>query len=223
MRMCCKQGARHEAQMSRSSDQPLRGLQSEDLTVEANLPGHIALRQPPQLPFPNHMNDLVTLDCSPGSVVGPKTLLGVDSPFHGSVASRYAAKVPVSGTLVRLAKKFIRQYPEFFGVNVADLQVAPGGTGEYGGYLWYVMFNRTYQGIPVENSYAIFRVNHGNLVQFGGEFMGPISVDTLPTPYTEASIAGRYTLQLPYLDLVGRTAPLFLVNGNHEQAALPKQ
>ena len=46
------------------------------------------------------------------------------------------------------------------------------------------------------------------------------SVDTLPTPYTEASIAGRYTLQLPYLDLVGRTAPLFLVNGNHEQASL---
>ena len=30
------------------------------------------------------------------------------------------------GTLVRLAKKFIRQYPEFFGVDVADLQQTPG-------------------------------------------------------------------------------------------------
>jgi hypothetical protein len=85
------------------------------------------------------------------------------------------------GTLVRLAKDFIRQYKELFGVEVADLDVASGATGDYGGYLWYVQFNRTFQGIPVEKSYIVFRVNHGNLVQFGGEFLGPISVDTLPT------------------------------------------
>ena len=52
---------------------------------EENLPGHIALRQPPHLPFPNHLNDLVTLDGSPGSVEGPEALLGVDAPFHGPV------------------------------------------------------------------------------------------------------------------------------------------
>ncbi len=33
------------------------------------------------------MNDLVTSDGSPGSVEGPEILLGVDSPFHGSVVS----------------------------------------------------------------------------------------------------------------------------------------
>ncbi len=33
------------------------------------------------------MNDLVTSDDSPGSVEGPEILLGVDSPFYGSVAS----------------------------------------------------------------------------------------------------------------------------------------
>ena len=85
------------------------------------------------------------------------------------------------GTLVRLAKQFIRQYPELFGVEVSDLEVAQGGTGEFGGYLWYVQLNRKVNGIPVERSYVVFRVNHGNLVQFGGEFTGPISVDTLPT------------------------------------------
>ncbi len=52
---------------------------------EENLPGDLALRQPPHLPFPNHWNDLVTLDCSPGSVEGPEALLGVDAPFHGPV------------------------------------------------------------------------------------------------------------------------------------------
>ena len=46
------------------------------------------------------------------------------------------------------------------------------------------------------------------------------SVDTLPTPFTQSSVTGRYTLQLPWLDLVSRSSTLFLVNGNHEQASL---
>ncbi|MFN7919089.1 MAG: metallophosphoesterase [Bryobacteraceae bacterium] len=44
------------------------------------------------------------------------------------------------------------------------------------------------------------------------------SVDTLPTPYTRASVTGRYTLQLPYFHLLG--APLFLGTGNHEETSL---
>lgn len=44
------------------------------------------------------------------------------------------------------------------------------------------------------------------------------SVDTLRTVNAE-TVAGRYTLQLPYLALVAHSSPLFLVNGNHEQAA----
>ena len=44
------------------------------------------------------------------------------------------------------------------------------------------------------------------------------SVDTLKT-LNAASVEGRYLLQRPFLALVGQTAPLFLVNGNHEQAA----
>jgi hypothetical protein len=34
-----------------------------------------------------------------------------------------------------------------------------------------------------------------------------------------SQVTARYTLQRPYLGLIGRSAPLFLVNGNHEQAA----
>ena len=44
------------------------------------------------------------------------------------------------------------------------------------------------------------------------------SVDTLRTVNAETVVA-RYTLQRPFLALVGQAAPLFLVNGNHEQAA----
>jgi len=46
------------------------------------------------------------------------------------------------------------------------------------------------------------------------------SVDTLdPTTVTQAQVVERYTIQRPYLGLIGRNAPVFLVNGNHEQAA----
>jgi len=45
------------------------------------------------------------------------------------------------------------------------------------------------------------------------------SVDTLRAVNAE-TVAQRYQIQRPFLGLIGRTAPLFLVNGNHEQAAL---
>jgi Calcineurin-like phosphoesterase len=44
------------------------------------------------------------------------------------------------------------------------------------------------------------------------------SVDTLRA-VNAVTVAERYALQLPYLALVGQSSPLFLVNGNHEQAA----
>lgn len=44
------------------------------------------------------------------------------------------------------------------------------------------------------------------------------SIDTLKT-VSKDTVTERYTLQLPYLGIVGVSAPLFLVNGNHEQAA----
>ncbi|MFO1476415.1 MAG: metallophosphoesterase family protein [Verrucomicrobiota bacterium] len=45
------------------------------------------------------------------------------------------------------------------------------------------------------------------------------SVDTLQSINAE-TVNGRYLLQRPFLGLVGRSAPVFLVNGNHEQASL---
>ena len=45
------------------------------------------------------------------------------------------------------------------------------------------------------------------------------SVDTLKD-VNEQTVTGRYTLQRPYLSLVGASSPVFLVNGNHEQASL---
>ena len=46
------------------------------------------------------------------------------------------------------------------------------------------------------------------------------SVDTLdPATIDRSKVEARYTLQRPWLGIVGKRAPVFLVNGNHEQAA----
>ena len=45
------------------------------------------------------------------------------------------------------------------------------------------------------------------------------SVDTLRTVNMD-TVGERYTLQRPFLGLVAQSAPIFLLNGNHEQASL---
>ncbi|WP_373059707.1 hypothetical protein [Gemmatimonas sp.] len=40
-----------------------------------------------------------------------------------------------------------------------------------------------------------------------------------PSPVSQAQVRQRYTIQLPYLGIIGYGAPVFLVNGNHEQGA----
>jgi hypothetical protein len=61
------------------------------------------------------------------------------------------------------------------------------------------------------------------VAQVKGDFhvcMGDdFSISKLPQ-YTADSVAARYLLQRPFLGLVGESSPLFLVNGNHEQASL---
>jgi hypothetical protein len=49
------------------------------------------------------------------------------------------------------------------------------------------------------------------------------SVDTInqanPAAVTQDQVINRYVIQRPYLGVLGKTVPIFLVNGNHEQAA----
>lgn len=56
-------------------------------------------------------------------------------------------------------------------------------------------------------------------VMLGDDF----SIDNInqnnPAAVTQPQVRQRYTLQRPYLGLIGASSPIYLVNGNHEQAA----
>lgn len=54
------------------------------------------------------------------------------------------------------------------------------------------------------------------MLMLGDDF----SVDTIdPALINPSLVSERYALQRPWLGLIGRSAPIYLVNGNHEQAA----
>lgn len=75
------------------------------------------------------------------------------------------------------------------------------------------MFNSN---LYIQTLTAVSKEHPDFFITSGDDF----SVDNLPTPYTQAAVTGRYTLQLPYFDVFARSTPLFLGTGNHEETSL---
>ena len=62
-----------------------RGGETEEAVDERNLPGDVALRQPPHLPFSDHVHRLDPLNRSPRRVIRSEALHRSDPAFDGSV------------------------------------------------------------------------------------------------------------------------------------------
>jgi hypothetical protein len=77
------------------------------------------------------------------------------------------------------------------------------------------MFDASLYGQTVQN---VAKENPDFYITMGDDF----SIEKLIEQHdlSEASVNAVYAGQRPFLGVVGRSAPLFLVNGNHEQAAL---
>ncbi len=77
----------------------------------------------------------------------------------------------------------------FLSANNGLLTTAPGtlvldqaASGAAAGYLYFLEYNWTYGGIPVDKARVVFRLNHGNLVQFGAEYIDPSLSRLDPNP-----------------------------------------
>jgi hypothetical protein len=71
--------------------------------------------------------------------------------------------------LERIARGFVRQYPALFQVDESQLvfdERASVFVGEHG-QLRNVVFDQVVNGVPVDGARVVFRISHGNLVQFG--------------------------------------------------------
>ncbi len=74
-----------------------------------------------------------------------------------------------AGDLELKARALMAQYPNLFNVPDPQLVLDARGTFNFGenGQFWNVSFNQVVGGVAVENARVLFRLSHGNLVQFG--------------------------------------------------------
>ena len=76
------------------------------------------------------------------------------------------------------ARGFLPRVSRMLGIDPATLDLAPGRSGRVAEHLWLVDFDVRMDGLAVEGARVVFRVNNGNLVQFGTE--------NLPSPGVSA-------------------------------------
>ena len=89
--------------------------------------------------------------------------------------------VPVA-LVEQKARGFMSAYPELFGSKPQDLVLNLPGSGPMLDYLYYLSFDWTYRGIPVEKARVVFTLNHGNLIEVDQEFISPAVQGLDPTP-----------------------------------------
>jgi hypothetical protein len=99
------------------------------------------------------------------------------------------AGVPMPSENIESAvRSFMDKYPELFG-DTRELRLDPERTVHLGD-VWLIELQQVHQGVPVEGANAFFRINHGNLVQFGSEKVSEVRIGTTPRVSREEAFAG---------------------------------
>jgi hypothetical protein len=126
-------------------------------------------------------------------------------------------QAPVDGSrtvdmadLESIARGFLPQVQSLLGVNGGELELNAGRSGQVSPAVWFVDFDLVRGGMTVEGARVVFRVNHGNLIQFGSEY--------LPSPgavVPKASVSQRQAMAA-VSDFAGGTslADLFIDSGS---------
>ncbi|HJX29098.1 MAG TPA: hypothetical protein VJ885_14410, partial [Thermoanaerobaculia bacterium] len=68
-----------------------------------------------------------------------------------------------------ITRAFLPRVANLLGVDPSTLVLNQGRSGHPAEYLWFVDFDVTRDGLPIEGARVVFRVNNGNLIQFGSE------------------------------------------------------
>jgi len=96
------------------------------------------------------------------------------------------ARIGVNGTLTMAdvegrVRGFLSEFPELLKVGGFDLRLRPEGSVHFGdkGELWFVELQQFHKGVPVEGANVYFRINNGNLVQFGAEKVAEVRLNNV--------------------------------------------
>ncbi|HEX6898646.1 MAG TPA: fibronectin type III domain-containing protein [Thermoanaerobaculia bacterium] len=76
---------------------------------------------------------------------------------------------PDLSTLDTIARGFLPRVSRLLGVDARSLALNQGRSGQPADHVWFVDYDVTLDGLVVEGARVVFRVNNGNLIQFGSE------------------------------------------------------
>jgi trimeric autotransporter adhesin len=81
-------------------------------------------------------------------------------------------------TMESITRSFLPRVAGLLGVDPKSLQLNEGRSGHPAEHLWNIDFDVVRDGMVVENARVVFRVNNGNLIQFGSENLPSQGVKT---------------------------------------------
>ncbi|HEV7786358.1 MAG TPA: hypothetical protein VGQ28_13520, partial [Thermoanaerobaculia bacterium] len=76
---------------------------------------------------------------------------------------------PDMSVLDTVARNYMRNVASLMGVDPTTLVLNSGRSGQPAGHVWFVDYDVVLGGMTVEGARVVFRVNNGNLIQFGTE------------------------------------------------------
>jgi hypothetical protein len=82
-------------------------------------------------------------------------------------------KKPDLATMDGIARGTLQRVAHLLGVNGKTLKLNAGRSGQPAEHLWFIDYDVEIDGLLVEGARVVFRVNNGNLIQFGTENIPP--------------------------------------------------
>lgn len=154
-------------------------------------------------------------------------------PGRGNRLTRADLGLPASGRfrvedVEKAVRAFMARYPELFRIAPENLRLDRAQSTAYGpdDRLWFVVLQQVHEGVPVEGANVFFRINHGNLVQFGSDRVAEVGIGADPAlAAPDARRRGIETIGMDPADVVEVVNPgtlkLYPVPGPGERAGEP--
>ena len=93
-----------------------------------------------------------------------------NSLTNASISTVLAGRTkPDMAVLDTIARNYMKSVAGLMGIDPANLVLNAGRSGQPAGHVWFVDYDLVLGGMPVEGARVVFRVNNGNLIQFGTE------------------------------------------------------
>jgi len=116
-----------------------------------------------------------------------------------------------------IARNFLPQVAGLLGIDPASLVLNPGRSGQPASHVWFVDFDVVRDGLAVEGARVVFRVNNGNVVQFGTESLPAPGKAVPPTVLSRdqaLAVVARYVGGLTSADQILDAGSLHLLPAN---------